>query len=127
MKPTLPSYCGNSPKMQLIADFNLAFAAGDIQKVLSYMHDDIQWEMLGDQFITGHEAVAAFINEHANLQVVSWEVEDILSHGKLGSARGTVQLDKQIIHFADFYTFTSTSANAKIKEIKTLAISKPRK
>lgn len=126
-KTVLPDYCGNSPKIQRIADFNLAFASADVTKALSFLHEDVQWDMLGEQTIQGHQAVKDFIEENAKLSVLSWELQDVLSHGKLGSASGMVQLEQETIYFADFYEFASAAATAKIKKIKTLAISKKTK
>ncbi|GHE31673.1 nuclear transport factor 2 family protein [Sphingobacterium griseoflavum] len=125
MKTSVPNYCGNSPKMQFIADFNLAYAASDIASALSFLHEDIQWEIIGEQMMHGHDAVRDFIEKNANLSVISFELQDVLSHGKLGSACGQLKLSNETIHFADFYEFSSHSAKATIKRIKTFALSSP--
>lgn len=122
MQTNIPAYCGNSPKMQLIVDFNLAFAKASTAEVLEYLHPDIHWEMIGDKLLEGHDAIAAFITKNANLQVKSWTITSVLSHGKLAACQGSMEIGRQTIHFADFYEFASHAAKAKIISIKTLAI-----
>ena len=40
--------CGNSPKMELLKEFNIAFAKGDVKFITESVTDDIVWNIIGD-------------------------------------------------------------------------------
>ena len=51
--------CGNSPKMEFIKQFNIAFAKGDVAFLTENVTEDIVWIMIGDQKIEGIKAFTA--------------------------------------------------------------------
>ena len=48
--------CGNSPKMEFIKQFNIAFAEGNVAFLTENVTDDIIWNITGDQKIEGIKA-----------------------------------------------------------------------
>jgi hypothetical protein len=47
--------CGNSPKMQFLKEFNIAFAKGNVELITESVTDDIVWNIIGDRKIEGKE------------------------------------------------------------------------
>lgn len=47
--------CGNSPKMEFLKDFNIAFAKGNLEIIADSVTDDIVWNIIGDRKIEGKE------------------------------------------------------------------------
>src|SRR5690625_7230613 len=47
MKITLPSDCGNSPRMALVADLAVAWAADDKDTLEQWLADDPSWSAFG--------------------------------------------------------------------------------
>ncbi|WP_047245754.1 nuclear transport factor 2 family protein [Maribacter thermophilus] len=114
--------CGNSPKMEFLKQFNIAFAKGDIAFLIENVTDDIVWNIIGDKKLEG---IKAFTEELAKMQSVKASnliLNQILSHGKEGAANGvmTMESGKQYA-FSDFYLFQSAKGE-KLKEITSYCI-----
>ncbi len=45
--------CKNSPKMELIKKFNIAYAKSDIEFIIGSVTDDIVWDIVGESKIEG--------------------------------------------------------------------------
>jgi len=41
--------CGNSPKMEFLKQFNIAFAEGNIRFLTESVTDDLVWNIIGDK------------------------------------------------------------------------------
>ncbi len=121
MHITVPTDCDNAPKRRLIKDINLAYAHADLENLLSYFHQDIDWEMVGDQKIVGKDAVSAFLGTVSFNKADSIEIETIISHGKFASAMGKIRYGTNIIAFNDTYEFTSAGSGI-LKKIYSFAI-----
>lgn len=121
MKINRPKNCGNAPKQVLIADLNVAFAQADAEAVSAFFHQDIQWEMVGDKTITGHEPVITFLKEMGIKPALELDLDTIVTHGKFAAARGTLHFKDQQVTFHDFYEFSSAGSNKVIK-ISSMAI-----
>lgn len=50
--------CGNSPKMEFIKQFNIAFAEGNAAFLTENVTDNIVWNIIGDKKIEGIDAFA---------------------------------------------------------------------
>lgn len=114
--------CGNSPKMEFIKQFNIAFAEGNVAFLTENVTDDIIWNITGDQKIEG---IKAFTEELKKMQAVKaseLRIDQILSHGKEGAANGIMIMEngKQYA-FSDFYVFHSAKGE-KIKAITSYCI-----
>lgn len=114
--------CGNSPKMEFIKQFNIAFAEGNVAFLTENVTDDIIWNITGDQKIEG---IKAFTEELKKMQAVKaseLRIDQILSHGKEGVANGIMTMENgEQYAFSDFYVFQSAKGE-KIKAITSYCI-----
>ena len=114
--------CGNSPKMAFLKDFNIAFAKNDIPFLLKSVTDDIVWNMIGKQKITGKENFGIALEQMKDFKAKELVIEQILSHGKEGAANGIFKMtDGKNYAFSDFYLFKSAKGN-QIKQITSYLI-----
>lgn len=115
--------CGNSPKKQLLRDINIAFAKNDFDFCMSWIRDDIIWEMIGDQRLEGKEALRQEWDRMKERKVQQLIIHNIITHGNAASVNGTVKLqDDQTIAFCDVYQFAGFGKNAKIKTITSYVV-----
>lgn len=113
-----PVDCGNAPRKQVLKDFNVAFARGDVQAILVMLHDEIVWHMIGDRTLQGKEAVAAVLREMQDEECTELHIHHIITHGSEAALNGTMTMkDGRRYAFCDVYVFAGFSKSAKIKEI----------
>ena len=106
---SIPIDCNNAPKKQVIRDFNIAFAQGDVTGVLPFLSEEVEWDMVGKKVLQGKTAVEAELNHMAETAFQSLSLDIILTHGKFGSAVGTLTTaDGGVYRFSDTYEFVST-------------------
>src|SRR5690554_6227659 len=98
--------CGNSPKMEFLKDFNIAFAKGDVEFIAESVTDDIVWDIIGDRKIEGKEKFTEELEQMKSLKTTELEIDQILSHGKEGAVNGIMKMQngKKYV-FSDFYRF----------------------
>lgn len=116
-----PQDCDNAPKRKIIRDLNIAFAKADIPALLDLFHESIIWEMMGGKTLYGIAAVTTFLHTLKEQKAKKLLLQYVLSHGKLASANGIMDFGDKQVRFADFYEFTSASAQ-KIKKIVSYAL-----
>lgn len=116
------SNCGNSPKMEFIKKFNIAFAKANINFISESITDDIIWNIIGNKKIEGKEKFVEELEKMKNHKAVELILEQILSHGKEGAANGVMKMknEKQYA-FSDFYVFKGAKGE-KIKSITSYVI-----
>lgn len=114
--------CGNSPKMEFIKEFNIAFAEGNVAFITENVTDDIVWNIIGDQKIEGIKAFTAELEKMQSIKASELKLEQILSHGKEGAANGVMEMENgREYAFSDFYSFQSVKGK-KIKGISSYCI-----
>lgn len=100
--------CGNSPKMEFLKAFNIAFAKGNLDFVLEGVSDEIVWDIVGNTTITGKESFADELQNMKTNTVAELTLHQILSHGKEGAVNGLMKMqDGKQYAFSDFYQFSS--------------------
>lgn len=114
--------CGNSPKMEFLKQFNIAFAEGHVAFLTENVTDDIVWNIIGDKKLEGIEAFTAELEKMQSVKASELKIDQILSHGKEGAANGMMIMEngKQYA-FSDFYVFQSAKGE-KIKAITSYCI-----
>lgn len=118
LKITGNTNCGNSPKMEFLKEFNIAFAKGDTDYLFSSVTDDVCWEMVGKRKIQGKEEFVKTLETMSDHEALELKFDKILSHGKHGAVHGIMKMtDGSSFAFADFYEFS----NAKGSLIKSFA------
>src|SRR5690606_8206338 len=118
-----PSGCGNAPKKELLIDFNIAFARGEVGDVLDFLTDNVVWEMIGDRTLHGKKEIEPFLKDMSRLRANHLLIQQVITHGKDAGAHGVLDFGQHHrVAFADFYEFASAGSN-NIKRITSYAIS----
>ncbi|RXG32423.1 nuclear transport factor 2 family protein [Leeuwenhoekiella marinoflava] len=98
--------CGNSPKMEFLKEFNIAFARGNVEFITESVTDNIVWNIIGDKTIEGKEKFTEELEKMKSRKVSKLVLEQILSHGKEGASNGIMKMqDGKKYAFSDFYKF----------------------
>ncbi|MGP5294040.1 hypothetical protein [Corynebacterium casei] len=108
MKIALPSDCGNSPRMALVADLAVAWAADDKDTLDQWLADDPSWSTFGPA-----------LPETAISQVV---VLGAINHGRAASCDGYLEFadsEQSRVRFSHVFAFSSTTKTAKVKAVRT--------
>lgn len=109
--------CGNSPKMEFLKQFNIAFAQGNVAILTESVTDEIVWNIMGDRKISGIKDFTDALEKMKSEKVKELILEQILSHGKEGAANGIIKMENgKTYAFSDFYVFKG----AKGEEIKAI-------
>ncbi len=114
--------CGNSPRMALIRDFNIAMATGDAEAVLAWLDDDVVWNLVGTKRLDGKTEIARWLEGEAASPPTALELETILSHGKFASASGTISWRDGTWAMSAVYVFRSAGKTAPIVRIDSFLI-----
>ena len=122
MKLSIPEDCGNAPRKEFIRDFNIAFGENDTEKILSFMSDDIVWDMIGYKKVAGKEAVRKELESNGLGVATELLLSRIITHGDTAAANGVMKFAKTTMAFCDVYEFTGHNKNAKIKELTSYGI-----
>lgn len=100
--------CDNALKKQVIRDFNIAFAQGDVAGVLSFLGEGVVWDIVGNKVLQGKAAVEVELNHMAETSCQSLSLDIVLTHGKFDSAVGALTTtDGDVYRFSDTYEFVS--------------------
>ena len=113
MKTTLPTDCGNAPRIVIVGDFVTSWAQGDTDAMAEWLTDDVDWAVFGDAPKLGEHLVAAV------------EIASIITHGRLASCDGFIDTDATRVAFSHVFRFSSTSKTAKIREARTYLVKHP--
>ncbi len=114
--------CGNSPKMEFLKEFNIAFAKGNFKFLIESVTNDINWKIIGDKKIEGKEKFTEELEKMKSKKVLELILDQILTHGKEGAANGTMKMHNgRKYPFSDFYVFNGAKG-AKIKCITSYII-----
>lgn len=114
--------CGNSPKMEFLKDFNIAFVKGNVEFIVESVTDDVIWNIIGDKKIDGKKAFAEKLEKMKSEKTTELRIDQILSHGKEGATNGIMKMQNgKKYAFSDFYKFKGAKG-AKIKSITSYVI-----
>lgn len=114
--------CGNSPKMEFLKEFNIAFAEGNVKFLTESVTDEIIWNIIGDRKIEESENFAKELEKMKEQKTTELILDQILSHGKEGAANGIIKIQNgKKYAFSDFYTFNNTKGK-KLKSITSYLI-----
>ena len=114
--------CGNSPKMEFLKEFNIAFAEGNVKFLTESVTNEIIWNIIGDRKIEGSENFAKELEKMKEQKTTELILDQILSHGKEGAANGIIKIQNgKKYAFSDFYTFNNTKGK-KLKSITSYLI-----
>lgn len=109
MNITLPTDCGNSPRMALVADLAVAWVVDDRETLEQWLVDEPSHQIFGQP-----------LPKSPISEVV---VLGAINHGRSGSCDGYLDFADSAqprIRFSHTFSFTSTTKTAKVKEVRTL-------
>lgn len=116
MEITLPTDCGNSPRLLIVGEFAVKWAAGDAEAVSAWLADDARWILVG----------AATSGDPAGSRVPpppfepeSVEILSTVTHGRLAACDGYLSADDRRVDFCHMIRFAGAAKTAKIVEIRT--------
>lgn len=114
--------CGNSPKMEFLKEFNIAFAKGNIEYITENVADEIDWNIIGNRKIEGKEKFIKELEKMKSEKATELIIDQILSHGKEGATNGIMKMENgKKYAFSDFYKFKGAKG-AVIKSITSYVI-----
>lgn len=114
--------CGNSPKMEFLKEFNIAFANGDLKFLKEKVTEEIEWILVGEKNIRGKESFIAELEKLSSGKTEELKIEQLLSHGKEGAANGIMKKQNgKTYAFSNFYKF-SNAKGEKLKSITSYTI-----
>lgn len=119
MKLSVPSDCGNSPRIGIVTDFAVAWAAANTEEFGEWLADDIQWTITGGATHRGPDVASQVVPPFAPERI---ELLSVVTHGRLASCDGFLTSADQRLDFSHAIRFASTSKVAKIAEIRTYLV-----
>jgi hypothetical protein len=118
-----PDDCGNAPKKAMLKEFNIAMVKKDLDAITAMISDQVSWNMIGDKIIQGKEAFTETLKQRETNTTTELSISTIITHGNAGSVNGSYILaNGKKYAYCEVYKFTSTSKQAKIKEISSYVI-----
>jgi ketosteroid isomerase-like protein len=86
-----------------------AFDNNDVELILSYLTEDAEWHMVGDQTYAGKETIREFFTTHPDMKMISSTRENIIVEGNTAAVNGEVQCEeessgaKHEMYYCDLY------------------------
>lgn len=110
---------------EIIRKVNEGFTEGDTEKILSYLADDIRWDMPGAFAHVGKEAFRKEINNENFEGAPAITVKNEIAEGDYVAVEGVVQsrMKGGVIFNASFFDIYRLE-NGKIKEMRSYVIQK---
>lgn len=119
----IPEDCGNAPRERLLRDFNLAFIEGDIEKTLSFVAEDVTWELVGEGTINGRDGMGAWLGSMAGKKARRVEFEHFITHGKTAAVNGSYEMEGgSKFRFCDIYEFAAAASDSLIRNYTSYVV-----
>lgn len=114
--------CDNAPKKRMIRDYLIASATANQADLEAVLEEDFVWTVPGEFQIEGRQEFIKELAAHAQ-PISTLEIQSLLTHGKGGSAHGTVT-DKhgKKVYFSDIFVFRSSRKDAKISGLTSFVV-----
>ncbi|SLM99978.1 nuclear transport factor 2 family protein [Brevibacterium yomogidense] len=119
MEITLPTDCGNAPRIAIVSDFVVAWAAGDIDAMSPWIADDVSWTIVGAETHQGPDAAEAVVPEVSPERV---DIASVITHGRLASCDGFLDDGTTRISFSHAFRFSNTTKTGCVAEVRTYLI-----
>lgn len=118
----VPERCGNAPRKAVIRDFTIALYNRDFSAVIAALREDVEWHIIGERTLTGHDEVSQWITQSA--QGKELRIATVITHGTDCGVDGVLTHgDGRHVAFCHLLFFTSGAKSAKIKEVRSYLIS----
>lgn len=104
-----------------------AFDNNDVEKILSFFADDVQWTMMGSSItvMNGKNEVNQFLGGMEDVKMVSSTKDHIVADGNIAAVDGLIQCkgkdgNEMAMYYADFYELE----NDKVKKLTSYIVDK---
>lgn len=115
--------CGNAPRKEWLRAFNVAFIEGDIESTLSFVTEDVTWDLVGEARIEGREGMRAWLESMAGKKARRVVLENFITHGRIAAVDGTYEMESgSTFSFCDVYEFTGAKSDSPIRNYKSYVI-----
>lgn len=112
----------NLNNTEILEKANLAITQGNNEEFLSYCTDDTVWTFVGDQTITGKEAVRQYL-AGAYPEPPEFMVENFIAEGEFVTATGRISLKDQEGKMVNYsYCDVWKFRDGKMHELKAFVI-----
>lgn len=113
--------CGNAPRKRVIRDFVVALYGGEVSEVLSYLGENVNWQMIGSWDASDKAGVDHHLSQQA--KIVHLRIGTIITHGTDCGIDGEITFeDGQQAAFCHVLIFAGGSKNANIKAVRSYQI-----
>lgn len=117
----IPEHCGNAPRKIVIRDFLVALYSGEIDDVIEALKDDVRWNIVGSQVLSGTADVREWLK--TNRSPVELKLNTVITHGTDCGADGVATYaDDTRAYFNHIILFSGHGKTAKIKELRSYII-----
>lgn len=118
----VPERCGNAPRKAAIRDFTIALYNREVAAVLAVLRDDVDWHIIGERTMTGHDEVSQWITQSA--QGKELRIATVITHGTDCGVDGVLtHVDGRDVAFCHLLFFTGGAKSAKIRQVRSYLIS----
>jgi hypothetical protein len=120
MEITLPTDCGNAPRIGIVGDFAVNWAQANEEAIADWLSDDLNWTLAGAD-TPKNSTTAGDMNPPFKPERV--EVLSIITHGRLASCDGYLEAGEKRLLFSHVFRFATTAKTAKIVELRSYCVS----
>lgn len=107
---------------EILLKANAAVTEGDNEGFLALCNDDVKWEFVGDQILTGKEAVREYMKAEY-VEPPKFEVENLIAEGDFVTAIGKISLKDESGKVTDYsYCDVWRFRDNKMAELKAFVI-----
>jgi ketosteroid isomerase-like protein len=109
---------------KIVEKVNDAFSTGNTGAFLDLCADDIQWTIVGDQTVSGKEALREFLKSMEGHEPPKLSVETLIAEGDSVMATGGMTMEEEpgcegAYGYCDIYRF---NGNGQIAELRTFVV-----
>ncbi|WP_022870916.1 hypothetical protein [Yaniella halotolerans] len=117
----IPEHCGNAPRKVVIRDFLIALYSGAVDETLGMLKDDVRWEIVGSNVLSGQAETRAWLMNQDSTQEL--KLHTVITHGTDCGADGVATYaQSRAVCFNHVILFAGHGKAAKIKEIRSYLI-----
>lgn len=119
MQITLPTGCGNAPRIEIVAEVVARWARGDTEGLAEWLTEDASWTHIGEDPRKETDAPRAALPAAQPERLV---FHTIITHGRLASCDGFIEAASARTDFSHVLRFASTAKSARVAELRSYLI-----
>ncbi len=120
METTLPTDCGNAPRVTIVSEFVRDWAAGDTASITPWLTDHTLWTLAGEPAHHGVESASEVCPDVTPDRLV---IRSVVTHGRLAACDGYFHNGTQRTEFCHMFRFAGAAKTSTVAEIRTFVCS----